>query len=36
LKCGLVYCTSDLKLAMLEKYTFMSKILFTQNFIHTL
>jgi hypothetical protein len=28
LKCGLVCCTSDLKLVMLEKYAFMSKILF--------
>jgi hypothetical protein len=35
-ECGLVYRTSDLKLAMLEKYTFMSKILFTQNFIRSL
>jgi hypothetical protein len=32
----LVCCTSDLKLVMLEKYTFLSKILFTQNFIHAL
>jgi hypothetical protein len=24
-KCGLVYCTSDLNLVMLEKYAFMSK-----------
>jgi hypothetical protein len=29
-ECGLFCCTSNLKLAMLEKYTFMSKILFTQ------
>jgi hypothetical protein len=35
-ECGLVCCTSDLKFVMLEKYTFMSKILFTLNFIHAL
>jgi hypothetical protein len=33
---ALVCYTSDLKLAMLEKYTFISKILFMQNFIHAL
>jgi hypothetical protein len=33
---ALVCCTSDLKLAMLEKYAFMSKILFMQKFVHAL
>jgi hypothetical protein len=29
-------CTPDLKLAMLQKYTFMSEILFMQQIIHAL